>query len=66
MKTIINYTFCSLAICIAIIMTISGGWQTLVGICLDGIIWYSMLVMPTWWRMFYKTNLRILNYFGLL
>lgn len=67
MKRIFNYIITSMVLFVTIILVTSGGMlQTLLGIGICGIIWYSMSVMPTWWKTFYKTNLRILNYFGLL
>lgn len=67
MKRIFNYIITSMVLFVTIILVTSGGMlQTLLGLGIYGIIWHSMSVMPTWWRMFYRTNLRILNYFGLL
>lgn len=66
MKRIINYIVCSMAICTAIFLTTAGGLHSLIGIAVCGLIYLSALKRPTWWKMFYRTNLRILNYFGLL
>lgn len=66
MKRIVNYIVCSMAICAAIILTTAGGFHSLVGLVVCGLIYLSALKCPTWWKMFYKTNLKILNYFGLL
>lgn len=66
MKRIFNYIICSLAISVAVILTTAGGFYSLIGIAVCGLIYLSALKRPTWWKMFYRTNLRILNYFGLL
>lgn len=63
---VFNYIVCTLAIFVAIVLSTAGGWCSLAGIALGVGLYVSGMIFPTWWRMFYKTNLRILAYFDLL
>ena len=60
---IFNYTICAVALGVTIALTFSGGWFTLVGICLCGILYISGEMFPKVWRDFWITNIKITNKF---
>lgn len=66
MKMAFNYFVCAVAILVAITLVTAGGWCSLAGFVLGALLYVSGLKFPTWWKTFYKTNLRILAYFDLL
>lgn len=66
MKAILNYFICTVALFIAIVLTCSGGWLTLAGLCVDGLLYASGELFPNVWKSFWITNVRILSYFGCL
>lgn len=65
MKRAINFFINAVAIFVAIVLTTTGGWASLLGVSICGVIGLTVLEFPTWWRMFYRTSMRILNYLGL-
>lgn len=63
---ILNYLICSVALFVAIVLTCSGGWYTLAGLCFGGLLYVSGDVFPNVWKSFWKSNIKILSYFGSL
>ena len=63
---ILNYLICSVALFVAIVLTCSGGWYTLAGLCFGGLLYVSGELFPNVWKSFWKTNIKILSYFGSL
>ena len=61
---ILNYLICSVALFVAIVLTCSGGWYTLAGLCFGGLLYVSGDVFPNVWKSFWKSNIKILSYFG--
>ena len=67
MKRIFNYIVCTLSLCVAIACLTSGDV-----ICtFIGFAWCAMLyawgeAFPKYWRMFWRTNARILAHFDCL
>ena len=66
MKRFINYFISAVAIFVAITLVTAGGLWSLAGFVLGALLYVSGLKFQTWWKTFYKTNLRILAYFDLL
>lgn len=66
MKTVVNYLICTVALCVAIVLTCSGGWWTLAGLCYDAMLYLSGVLFPKFWKTFWITNARILAYFDCL
>lgn len=66
MKKIFNYVVCSVALFVAIVATLSGGLWSLVGLAWSFMLYVSGVAFPTWWKMFWVTNIRILAYFNCL
>lgn len=66
MGALINYLICTVALFVAIVLTCSGGWLSLVGLCYDGLLYASGDVFPKVWKSFWISNLRILSYFNSL
>lgn len=66
MKNIIYYTVCSVALFVAIVLTCSGGWYTLAGLCFGGLLYVSGELFPNVWKSFWISNIKILSYFGSL
>jgi len=63
---IINYLICSVALFVAIVLTCSGGWISVAGLCFDGLLYVSGELFPNVWKSFWKSNIKILSYFGSL
>lgn len=66
MKTIVNYSVCSVAILIGIMLVCSG--DLFGAFC--GVIWFAVLYITAdyfraTWRKFWRTNLRILAQWGI-
>ena len=66
MGTLINYLICTVALFVAIVLTCSGGWWSLAGLCYDGLLFVSGELFPKVWKSFWISNIRILSYFGCL
>lgn len=66
MKAILNYFFCTVALFVAIVLTCSGGWISVAGLCFDGLLYVSGDVFPKIWKSFWTSNIKILSYFGCL
>ena len=66
MGAIINYLICTVALFAAIVLTCSGGWWSLVGLCLCGLLYVSGELFPKFWKSFWISNAKILSYFGCL
>lgn len=66
MKRTFNYLVCSLALSVAIVLTCSGGWWSLFGLCCDGLLYASGELFPKFWKSFWVSNIRILSYFNCL
>jgi hypothetical protein len=66
MKNAFNYIICSVALFVAIVLTCSGGWWSLVGLCYDGLLYVSGELFPNIWKSFWLSNIRILSYFNSL
>lgn len=65
-SAIINYLVCTVALFVAIVLTCSGGWLSLVGLCYDCLLFVSGELFPNVWKSFWISNIRILSYFGSL
>ena len=63
---ILNYLICSVALFVAIVLTCSGGWYTLAGLCFGGLLYVSGELFPNVWKSFWKSNIKILSYFDSL
>ena len=63
---ILNYLICSVALFVAIVLTCSGGWYTLAGLCFGGLLYVSGELFPNVWKSFWISNIKILSYFGSL
>ena len=66
MKNVIYYIVCSAVLLVTIILTCSGGWLSLCGLCFGGLLYVSGDVFPNVWKSFWKSNIKILSYFGSL
>ena len=66
MGTLINYLICTVALFVAIVLTCSGGWWSLAGLCYDGLLFVSGELFPKVWKSFWISNIRILSYFNCL
>jgi len=66
MKNIIIYLVCAVALFVAIALTCSGGWLSLAGLCLCGLLYVSGELFPKFWKSFWVSNIKILSYFGCL
>ena len=66
MKNVIIYLTCTVALFVAIVLTCSGGWWSLVGLCFDGLLYVSGELFPKFWKSFWVSNVRILSYFNCL
>ena len=65
-SVIINYLICTVALFVAIVLTCAGGWWSLVGLCLDMLLYVSGELFPKVWKSFWISNLKILSYFNCL
>ena len=52
MKNVVNYLVCAVALFVAIVLTCSGGWWSLVGLCWCGLLYVSGELFPKFWRSF--------------
>jgi len=66
MKSVINYLVCTVALFAAIVLTCSGGWLSLTGLCLSGLLYVSGELFPSIWKSYWISNIRILSYFNCL
>lgn len=66
MKDVIIYLVCTTALFVAIALTCSGGWWSLVGVCVDGLLYASGELYPKFWKSFWVSNVKILSYFNCL
>ena len=66
MKNVIIYLVCTVALFVAIVLTCSGGFTTLAGLCFGGLLYVSGDVFPNVWKSFWKSNIKILSYFNCL
>ena len=66
MKNVINYFICTVALFAAIVLTCSGGWWSLAGLCFDGLLYVSGELFPQAWKSFWINNIKILSYFNCL
>jgi len=66
MGSVINYLVCTVALFVAIVLTCSGGWWSLAGLCYDGLLFVSGELFPKFWKSFWVSNIRILSYFNCL
>lgn len=66
MKNVINYLVCTVALFVAIVLTCSGGWWSLVGLCWCGLLYLSGELYPKFWKSFWVSNLRIMAHFNCL
>ena len=66
MGALINYLICTVALFVAIVLTCSGGWLSLVGLCYDGLLFVSGELFPKFWKSFWVSNIKILSYFNCL
>ena len=62
----INYLICTVALFVAIVLTCSGGWLSLVGLCYDGLLYVSGELFPSIWKSYWISNIKILSYFNSL
>ena len=66
MGAIINYLICTVALFVAIVLTCSGGWWSLAGLCWCGLLYASGELFPKFWKSFWVSNIKILSYFDWL
>ena len=66
MKSVINYTICSAALFVAVVLVCGGGWWSLAGVIWLLLLYISGDVFPYVWRRFWRSNMLILNYFDCL
>ena len=66
MNNVIIYMICTVALFVAIVLTCSGGWLSLAGLCLCGLLYVSGELFPKFWKSFWVSNIRILSYFNCL
>ena len=66
MKNVVNYLICAVALFVAIVLTCGGGWWSLAGLCLGGLLYVSGELFPNVWKSFWVSNIKILSYFGSL
>lgn len=66
MKEILIYLVCTTALFLAVVLTLCGGWWSLVGVCFDGLLWVSGEMFPKVWKKFWISNMKILHYFNCL
>jgi hypothetical protein len=66
MGAVVNYLICTVALFVAIVLTCSGGWFSVAGLCFDGLLFVSGELFPNVWKSFWISNIRILSYFGSL
>ena len=66
MKNVIVYFVCTVALFAAIVLTCGGGFYTLAGLCLSGLLYVSGKLFPKAWKSFWISNIRILSYFRCL
>lgn len=67
MKTMINYVVCSVALFITIVLVLQSSLMMKVaGFMFAALLYVSGQLWPTFWRRFWITNARILNYFDCL
>lgn len=66
MKKVIIYLVCAVALFVAIVLTCGGGWWSLAGLCLCGLLFVSGELFPKLWKSFWVSNAKILSYFGCL
>jgi len=66
MKNVVNYIVCTVALFVAIVLTCSGGWLSVAGLCFDGLLYVSGDVFPSIWKSFWISNTKILSYFNSL
>ncbi len=66
MKSVINYLVCTAVLFVATVLTCSGGWLSLVGLCWCGLLYASGKLFPKFWKSFWVSNIKILSYFNCL
>lgn len=66
MKRILNYLVCTIALFVAMVLVLSGDMWSLVGLAWCFMLYVSGVAFPSWWKLFWVTNIRILSYFGCL
>lgn len=66
MKEILNYMACATAISVAVVLTLSGGWLTVAGVCVASLVWVSGEIFQRAWKMFWVSNMKIMKHFNLL
>lgn len=64
-SAIINYLICTVALFVAIVLTCSGGWWSLVGLCYDGLLYVSGVLFPSIWKSYWISNIKIMSYLNL-
>lgn len=66
MKAIFNYVVCSILLLVAVVLILSGGFYSLAGLVWCGFLVVSGDAFPSFWRRFWRSNMRILKYFDCL
>lgn len=57
------YLVCTVAICVAVVLTCSGGWWSLAGLCYDFLLFVSGILFPRFWRRCWIVNKKIMSNF---
>lgn len=66
MRNLFIYLLCSISIAVAFILVCAGGWWSLVGLCLCGMLYISVEAFPNAWKMFWLSNMKVLKFFKCL
>ena len=65
-KVFFNYVLCSALLFVAVALLCGGGIWSLIGFSWCGLLVASGGVFPSMWRLYWVTNIRILQYFDCL
>jgi len=63
MKNVVIYLVCTAALFVAVVLTLSGGWWSLVGLAWCALLYISGLAFPKIWKNFWILNLKITKIF---
>ena len=65
MRTILNYTVCTVALLVDVVLILSGSFAwTLVGFAWSFGLYMWGEAFPSYWRKYWVTNMRILKLWG--
>lgn len=63
MKNIVIYLVCTAALFVAVVLTLTGGWWSLVGLVWCALLYMSGQAFPQTWRRFWILNIKITKIF---